>query len=110
MRPAPWIGVPAGTFSINVRVLAVGVLALLLEIGWLALWPLSVVLSHSPAFTAEVLANHGPAARLLQLTGGIVRLLLPGLTDAPLGEPLGQAVYNTPAIALAGLTLWLAAA
>lgn len=60
------------------------------ECGWLALWPLSIALSHSPAFTAALLA------------------LLPGglgarLPSAPLSAPVGDAAYAQPVLALGAL-------
>jgi hypothetical protein len=89
-----------------VRIVWLALPALLLEVGWLALWPLSATLSHSPTFTAAFLADHQPAARLLDAG----RWLLPNLPEAPLTQPLGSAAYVQPAIAVAAVMLWLAAA
>lgn len=79
-----------------------------MEIGWLALWPVSVALSHSGAFTTEVLGVHAPAARLFQLSLRAARLVLPGLSENPIAEPLGSAAYVLPATALASVMLTLA--
>jgi hypothetical protein len=69
--------------------------ALLLEIGWFALWPLSVRLSHSPLFTSTLLQEHP----VLGIWG-----LMPTLTDPP-----GSPVYVVPTSVLAVLMVCLAA-
>jgi len=92
-----------------VRLLSFGLLALLLELGWLALWPLSAALSHSAEFTSEVLATYTPAARVLHLSLRATRLILPEASDTPIREPLGSAAYIAPATALAVVMLFLAA-
>lgn len=91
------------------RLLSFGLLALLLEAGWLALWPLSASLSHSAAFTSELLATFAPAARLFGLSLRATRLLLPELSDTSITEPLGSAAFVAPATALATVMLFLAA-
>jgi hypothetical protein len=96
--------------SAVVRLLWFGLLALMLEIGWLALWPLGAALSHSAAFTSEVLATHAPAARLLRVSFRAAGVILPGLGDGPIVEPLGSPAYVGPASALAAVLLYLAAA
>ena len=55
----------------------------LLEAGWLALWPLSIALTHSPLFTSAALA------RLPREVG--IR---------PVTEPLGDPAYIAPTAAL----------
>ena len=82
---------------------------LLLEAGWLALWPLSVSLSHSALFTTAMLDAHPPVARLAHLALRVVQLAVPQATDAPLVDRLGSPSYAAPAAALAALMLWLAA-
>ena len=82
--------------------------AVLMETGWLAMWPLSGALSHSPLFTAAMLETH-PLVRsifdyLLQAAGWF----LPGLSDAPITAPLGSPAYLAPTVALAAMMLWLA--
>ena len=93
----------------GVRLLPLGLLALLLEIGWLALWPISATLSHSATFTSELLGTYAPVARVFHLSLGLIRLIIPELSDTPLAEPLGSAAYISPATALAAVTLFLAA-
>ena len=90
------------------RILWLGVLALLLEVGWLALWPLAGTLSHSAAFNAAFLESHAPARRLLTLLLDAARQVLPDLAEAPLTQPLGASDYLAPASALAALMAWLA--
>ena len=92
------------------RLLCLGLLALGLEIGWLALWPVSAALSHSAAFTSELLATYAPAARVFHLSLRAVRLIVPDLGEAPLADPLGSAAFIAPATALAAVMLCLAAA
>jgi hypothetical protein len=84
--------------------------ALVLEVGLLALWPLSGSLSHSAPFSAAILERYAPVANVY---GGLLqtaRLILPGLGDAPIGEPLGASAYLAPTLALAVVFLWLGAA
>src|SRR5438094_4579918 len=95
--------------SADVRLLCLGLLALLLEIGWLALWPLSAALSHSAAFTSELLATYIPAARVLHLSLRPFHLFLPELSDTPIAEPLGSDAFFATATALAVVMLFLAA-
>jgi hypothetical protein len=98
---------PARDGSANVRILCLALLAAVLEIGWLALWPLSAALSQSAAFTSELLASHELAARLAYLSFRAARTLVVGLSDAPISEPLGSSVYQAPATTLAVLMLLL---
>jgi hypothetical protein len=91
------------------RVVTLALLALLLGIGWLGLWPLSVALSHSPLFTAAFLDSHSQAQQVLQFTLRVARRLVPGLPDAPLTDPLGSPAYLVPANALAVLLTLIAA-
>ena len=91
----------------GLRLLSFGLLALLMEIGWLALWPISVALSHSAEFTSELLASHGPATGLLHV-GLLAAPFLPGASETPIAEPLGSSAYVAPAIALAIVMLFLA--
>jgi hypothetical protein len=91
-----------------VRILWLAVLALLLEAGWLLLWPLASTLSHSAAFNTAFLDTHEPARRLLALLLNVARPLLPDLAEAPSTQPLGAPVYLVPAVALAALMAWLA--
>ena len=109
MRRSPRLRRKACYRSADVRLLSLGLLALLLELGWLALWPLSAALSHSAEFTSEVLATYTPAARVLHLSVRATRLILPEASDTPIGEPLGSAAYIAPATALAVVMLFLAA-
>jgi hypothetical protein len=95
--------------SAEVRLLSLGLLALLLEIGWLALWPLSAALSHSAAFTSELLASYTQAARAIHLTLRASHLILPEVGDAPIAEPLGSEAYFAAATAFAVVMLFLAA-
>ena len=95
---------PPGYRVACVRVALLALCAVLLEVGWLALWPISVALSHSARFTAAYLEEH-PLAQM-PLSWG--RALLPGVPSAPLAEPLGAAGYVAPATALALLMLGLA--
>jgi hypothetical protein len=83
------------------RVLALLVCAMALELGWLALWPLSTTLSHSALFTSTLLSDH-PA---LALFGEH----LPGWTASTLTDPLGSASYGPAASALALLMVYLMA-
>src|SRR5260370_24800808 len=94
--------------SADVRLLSLGLLALVLEIGWLALWPLSAALSHSAAFTSELLATYPGAARVLHLSLRALRLILPDVSDTPLAEPLRAAAYIGPAAGLAAAPLLIA--
>src|SRR5437868_3039677 len=82
----------------------------LIEAGWLAIWPLSGSLSHSPPFTSAVLQQHPLVNHIYQLTLNGARAVLPTLGDTPLTDPLGASVYGPPTVALAGVMLWLAAA
>jgi hypothetical protein len=91
-----------------VRILWLALLALLLEVGWLALWPLAGTLSHSPAFNAAFLDSHEPARQLLKLLLDLARPMLPDLAETPLTEPLGTSTYVVPATALAALMTLLA--
>ena len=91
------------------RLLSLGLLALGLEVGWLALWPLSAALSHSAAFTSELLASYAPAARVFHLTLRALRLILPDLSETPLPDAVGSAAFFGPATALAAVMLFLAA-
>jgi hypothetical protein len=84
-------------------------LALGLEVGWLALWPLSAALSHSAAFTSELLATYAPAARVFHLTLRALRLIMPDLSETPLPDAVGSAAFVGPATALAVVMLFLAA-
>jgi hypothetical protein len=93
-------------FTGRLRILWLALPALVLEVGWLALWPLSAALSHSPAFTAAFLGDHPLAARLLEVTHSLAG----NLPEAPLTEPLGSPAYVQPAVAIAAVMLWLAAA
>jgi hypothetical protein len=86
-----------------------GLLALGLEVGWLALWPLSAALSHSAAFTSELLATYAPAARVFHLTLRALRLIMPDLSETPLPDAVGSAAFVGPATALAVVMLFLAA-
>ncbi|HLZ30337.1 MAG TPA: hypothetical protein VKV73_23695 [Chloroflexota bacterium] len=90
------------------RILWLALLALLLEAGWLLLWPLGSTLSHSEAFTAAFLENHAPARRVLGLLLDAARPVLPDLAEVPLTQPLGALAYVVPASALAALMAWLA--
>ena len=67
------------------RPAALIVCALLLELGWLGTWPLSMMLSHSPMFTASLSERVG----------------LPLASALPLTDSLGAATYVAPATALA---------
>jgi hypothetical protein len=78
--------------------------ALALEVGWLALWPLSATLSHSARFTASLIESHPLIYSVLQTTSH----LLPSLAQAPLTGPLGSDTYTFPATLFAGLMLGLA--
>jgi hypothetical protein len=91
-----------------VRLLALGLCAALIEVGWLALWSLSGALSHSPLFTTAFLEAHPAARQLFEATVLSARSLLPGLPDTALTEPLGSSLYATPALALGAVMLWLA--
>jgi Dolichyl-phosphate-mannose-protein mannosyltransferase len=90
------------------RILWLALLALLIEVGWLALWPLAGTLSHSPAFNAAFLDSHEPARRLLESLLDVARPILPDLAEAPLTEPLGTSTYFASATALAILMGWVA--
>jgi alpha-1,6-mannosyltransferase len=83
--------------------------AALIELGWLAMWPLSASLSHSPLFTSELLQTHPSVQQLLDLTLRGAHRVLPQLTATPIADPLGSASYAAPAAALAAVMLWLAA-
>ena len=108
MRTRLLVQVPAATLQRPVRILWLALLALLLEVGWLALWPLAGTLSHSAAFNAAFLDSHEPARRLLALLLDAARPVLPDLAEAPLTQPLGASDYLAPASALAALMAWLA--
>ena len=81
------------------RVLPLLTCAAALELGWLALWPLSVVLSHSALFTSTLLQDHPAIESLGQL--------LPGWSSATLTNPPGSAAFVEPATHLALLMLYL---
>jgi hypothetical protein len=74
-----------------------------LELGWLAVWPLSATLSHSALFTAALLDSHPLIAQVLQATSRVE----PGVAMGTLTEPLGSPAYQTPvtwfALDMAGL-------
>jgi hypothetical protein len=91
-----------------VRILWLALLALLLEVGWLALWPLAGTLSHSAAFNAAFLDSHPPGRHLLNFMLDVARPVLPDLAAAPLSDSLGMSTYLAPAAALAALMAWLA--
>jgi hypothetical protein len=91
-----------------VRLAALGLCALLLEVGWLGVWSLSGALSHSALFTAAFLDAHPTARQVFDVTRSVAGGLLPGLPAAPLSEPLGAAAYAAPATALAAVMVWLA--
>jgi hypothetical protein len=95
-----------------VRILWLALPAITLEAGWLALWPLSAALSHSPAFTTEFVAAREPAARLLEIAHPLAQRFLPNLPATPMlvVEPLGSPALIQPALGLAWVLLWLAAA
>jgi hypothetical protein len=69
-----------------VRPAALTLLVLVLELGWLGLWPLSAMLSHSPLFTAAIIQAHPSLASILQ--------------TAPITEPLGTTAFLWPATLL----------
>jgi hypothetical protein len=79
------------------------VCALVLELGWLAMWPLSTALSHSAQFTASLLETHAFIGPVLQATSRFE----PGLATATLADALGSPAYIVPAGALACLMLAL---
>ena len=83
------------------RVLALLLCAAALELGWLALWPLSTTLSHSALFTAALLSNHPAVLDFGQH--------LPGWSRSSMTEPLGSPLYGPSAGALALLMVYLAA-
>ncbi|HEX8966593.1 MAG TPA: hypothetical protein VF937_01850 [Chloroflexota bacterium] len=99
-----------GTVPTDVRVLALIASGLLVEAGWLALWPLSSTLSHSALFTTAILTSHPLVRRPLDLMLAVAGPVVPGLSTTPLAAPLGSPDYAGPAFALAGVMLWLAAA
>jgi len=80
------------------------VCALILEVGWLALWPLSATLSHSALFTASLVESHPLIQSVLQATSH----LAPGLAQSTLTDPLGADAYVVPATLFAALMLGLA--
>jgi hypothetical protein len=84
-------------------------LLLLLEAGWVALWPLSGALSHSVLFNAAFLKDHPLVASLFARTSELAHQVLPGLRLTPLEDPVGTAVYVVPTYALALLFLLLGA-
>jgi hypothetical protein len=86
-----------------VRLAILIVCAMVLELGWLALWPLSAALSHSALFTTSLLETHPFIALVLQTTSR----LEPGLATATLTDALGSPAYSLPAISLAGVMLAL---
>jgi hypothetical protein len=86
-----------------VRLAILIVCALVLELGWLALWPLSAALSHSALFTASLLETHSFIGPVLQTTAR----LEPGVATATLTDTLGSPAYAVPASMLAGLMLGL---
>jgi Glycosyltransferase family 87 len=92
-----------------VRPLSLAACGLLVEIGWLAIWPLCGTLSHSAQFTSALLQMHPLVHVVFQLTLKAARVVLPGLPDVPLADPLGSSSYVEPAIALAVVMLWLTA-
>jgi len=87
-----------------VRPAALVLSAVLLELGWLALWPLSFTLSHSPLFTASVLDSHPAIRQVLHA----VEHVTPTFVDWTLLDPPGSEVYLAPVTALAALMLALA--
>jgi hypothetical protein len=82
------------------------VCALVLELGWLAMWPLSTALSHSAQFTTSLLETHAFIEPILQATSRLV----PGLATTTLSDALGSPAYTAPATVLASLMLALAGA
>jgi hypothetical protein len=83
------------------RVLALLACAVALELGWLALWPLSAVLSHSVLFTSTLLQDHPAILSLAQR--------LPGWSPVTLTDPPGSVAYVEPVMHLALLMLYLMA-
>jgi len=84
------------------RVLALLTCAAALEVGWLALWPLSARLSHSALFTSTLLQDHPIVLA--------IAARLPGWTTTTLADPLGSTTYVEPAVRLALVMLYLTAA
>ena len=75
--------------------------AILIELGWLAIWPLSGALSHSPRFTITLLEMHPLVRQSFDFTLQAAHGVLPGLPDSPMTDRLGSASYQVPATALA---------
>lgn len=81
-----------------------------LAAGWLALWGLAGALTHSPLFTAAMLADHPTVATVFQVTLAAAQRVVPNLTDAPLPDPLGHPAYAAPAWAMVAVFVWLGGA
>jgi hypothetical protein len=75
-----------------VRPAALIVCALLLELGWLVMWPMSFTLSHSALFTSSLLISHPSIQHVLDV--------LPRLSEAPLADLPGSPSYLLPATVL----------
>ena len=82
--------------------------AALMEAGWLAMWPLSGALSHSPLFTAALLETHPLVNSIFDRSISIARAVLPTLSETPIGDKLGSPTFTVPAVALAAVMVWLA--
>ncbi len=91
------------------RLLPLIVCGLLVELGWLAIWPLSAALSHSERFTNAVLRMHPLVSQLFAFSVATAQRVLPDLSATPMGDPLGSTAFDTPAFALAAVMLWLGA-
>ncbi|HEV7663903.1 MAG TPA: polyprenol phosphomannose-dependent alpha 1,6 mannosyltransferase MptB, partial [Chloroflexota bacterium] len=89
------------------RLLSLVVATAALELGWLALWPLSGALSHSALFNAALLADYPLVAQVFSASLAMAQHALPTLTDRPLTDALGDPVYTAPATALAAVFVWL---
>jgi hypothetical protein len=92
-----------------VRILPVFSCGLLIELGWLAVWPLSGALSHSDRFTTALLEMHPLVRQIFTRTLPLGRAFVPGLSEAPMTDPLGAPAYLAPVSALVLVMLWLSA-
>lgn len=89
----------AGTVVNPMRLAILLVCAVALELGWLALWPLSAALSHSALFTSALLESHPVIGLLLKTTAAFE----PGVPSATLNGALGSSQFVAPAWLLATL-------
>jgi len=87
--------------------LALGVLASAIELGWLALWPLSLPLSHNADFAPLYLATHPAVGSTVSALFALAQAALPGLTASPPTWTESRAPFVLPTIGFVVVTAWI---